>query len=79
VKQPLGADLTLLAQPIGNSAGQATDGGSGEGGKRGDDGGVHRCSPQQLPEVMATKPPSCYDPDDRGPSEINRELRCPDR
>jgi hypothetical protein len=37
--------------------------------------------PNQLqdPEVMTTGPDHDYDADDRGPSEINRELRCPDR
>ena len=37
--------------------------------------------PNQLqdPAVMITEPNYCYDADDRGPSEISRELRCPDR
>ena len=43
VKQPLGAELTSVVQPVRNSACQATDSCSGEGGERGNDGGVHRC------------------------------------
>jgi hypothetical protein len=35
--------------------------------------------PNQLPEVMTTGPHDYYDTDDRGPSEISRELRCPDQ
>jgi hypothetical protein len=68
-----------VAQPVRECARQAADGCSGQDGKRGDDGGVHRCSPQRLQEVMTTGPRSTYDVDDRGPSEISRELRCPDR
>ena len=79
VMQPLGADLASVVQPIRNSARQAANSCPGQGGERGDDGGVHRCSPQQLPEVMTTGPDYYYDADDRGPSEISRELRCPDR
>ena len=79
VKQPLGAELTSVVQPIRNAAGQAADSRAGEGGERGDDGGVHRCSPQQLPEVMTTGPDYYYDAGGRGASEIRRELRCPDR
>jgi hypothetical protein len=50
VKQPLGAELTSVVQPIRNSARQAANSCSGEGGERGDDGGVHRCSPQPVSE-----------------------------
>jgi hypothetical protein len=39
-----------VVQPIRNSARQATDSRSGEGGERGDDGGVHGCSPQPAAE-----------------------------
>ena len=46
VKNPLGADLGSVVQPIRNSARQAADSCSGQGGERGDDGGVHRCSSQ---------------------------------
>jgi hypothetical protein len=46
MKDPLGADLASVVQPSRYSARQATDSGSGEGGERGDDGGVHRCIPQ---------------------------------
>jgi hypothetical protein len=46
VKQPLGAELTTVIQPIRNSARQAADSRSGEGSERGDDGGVHGCSSQ---------------------------------
>src|ERR1700726_4313095 len=53
VKQPLGADLTSVVQPVRNSARQATDGCSGQGGERGDDGGIHRCSPQ--PAIAMTR------------------------
>ena len=37
--------------------------------------------PNQLqnPTVIITGPNYDYDADDRGPSEISRELRCPDR
>ena len=37
--------------------------------------------PNQLqdPAVIITGPDYYYDADDRGPSEISRELRCPDR
>src|SRR5450631_1717918 len=77
MKDPLGADLASVVQPIRNSARQAADGCSSKGGERGDDGGVHRCSPQPTP-VMTTGR-HYYDADDRGPSEISRELRCPDR
>jgi hypothetical protein len=45
-----------VVHPIRNATRQAADSCSGEGGERGDDGGVHRCSPQQLPEVMTTGP-----------------------
>src|ERR1700726_42759 len=79
VKQPLGAELTSVVQPIRNSARQAADSCSGKGGERGDDGGVHRCGPQQLLEVMTSGPDYHYGADDRGSSEISRELRCPDR
>jgi hypothetical protein len=33
----------------------------------------------QSPEMVNTQPNYYYDADDRGPSEISRELRCPDR
>src|SRR5258705_9358096 len=80
VKQPLGAELTSVVQPIRNSARQAADSCSGERGERGNDGGVHRCSPQPAAESGSDdyRPDYYYDADDRGPSEIRRELRCPD-
>jgi hypothetical protein len=70
-----------VVQPIRNSARQAADSCSGQSGERGDDGGVHRCGPQQLqnPAMMTAGPDYYYDADDGGPSEISRELRCPDR
>jgi hypothetical protein len=37
VMQPLGADLASVIQPVRNSARQAADSCSGEGGERGDD------------------------------------------
>ena len=46
VKQPLGADLTSVVQPIRNPARQTADGCSGKGSERGDDGSVHRRSSQ---------------------------------
>jgi len=50
VKNPLGADLTPVVQPIRNCTRQAADSCSGDGGECGDDGGVHRCSPQPAAE-----------------------------
>jgi hypothetical protein len=81
VKNPLGTELPSLVQPVGNSAGQAADSGSGEGGERGDDGGVHRCSPQPATESSSADYRADYydDVDECGPSEISRELRCPDK
>jgi hypothetical protein len=46
VKQPLGADLASVVQPVRNSARQAANGCSGQGGERGDDGGIHWCTLQ---------------------------------
>jgi hypothetical protein len=34
-----------MVQPVRNAARQAADGCSGQGGERGYDGSVHRCSP----------------------------------
>jgi hypothetical protein len=34
---------------------------------------------RQNPAVMTAGPHYDYDVDDRGPSEISRELRCPDK
>jgi hypothetical protein len=89
VKDPLNADLASVVQPIRSFARQVADSCSGE---RGDDGRVHRCSPQpaQNPAVMTARTDYYYyhyyyyyyyyyDADVRGPSEISRELRCPDR
>ena len=70
-----------MVQPIRNSARQAANSCPGQGGERGDDGGVHGVIPNQLqnPAAMTTGPDYYYDADDRGPSEISRELRCPDQ
>ena len=43
VKNPLGADLGPVVQPIRDSARQAADSCSGQGGERGDDGGFRGC------------------------------------
>ena len=81
VKQPLGAELASVVQPIRNPARQAADSRSGEGGERGDDGGVHRWQFPTSDRIRCNDagPHYDYDADDRGPSEISRELRCPDR
>jgi hypothetical protein len=70
-----------VVQPSRHSARQAADGCSGEGSERGDDGGVHRLSPQPAAKSGSNdyRADHDYDADDRGPSEISRELRCPDR
>jgi hypothetical protein len=67
VMQPLGADLASVVQPIRNSTCQAANSCSGQSGERGDDGRV-----QRLHFYYG-------DAGGRGPSEISRELRCPDR
>ena len=81
VKNPLDADLASVVQPSRNSARQAADGCSGQGGERGDDGDVHRCNPKPAAESGSDdrRASATYDADDRGSSEISRELRCPDR
>src|SRR5277367_2041496 len=69
MKNPLGADLASVVQPTRNSAGQAADNRSGEGGERGDDGDVHRCSPQPAAESGSDdyRPDYDYGADDRDP------------
>ena len=81
VKDPLGANLASVVQPGRHSARQAADSCSGEGRERGDDGGVHRLNPQPAAESGTNDFRTDYDcdADDRGPSDISRELRCPDR
>ena len=50
VQNPLDADLASVVQPSRNSARQAADSCSGEGGERRDDRDVHRCNPQPAAE-----------------------------
>ena len=58
VKDPLGANLASVVQPIRNAACQAADSRSGQGSERGDDGGVHGASLNQLqnPTLMTAGP-----------------------
>jgi len=75
VKNPLGADLSSVVQPIRNSAVKPPTAAPVRVASAEMMEASTGAVPNQLPEVMTARPHYYYDADDRGPSEISRELR----